>query len=281
MLGKLTATTICSVKGCKKPICNKGTQLCWQHYCRHLKYGDVTHNERPRNRRCSVVGCTNPHKGQGYCKKHLDRFRQYGNPLVTKIVRQPGRVCSVPGCDNPHSAKGLCRIHYLRNYGRGGDIKERRRVAAGAPKQFMDNALLWKSDECLIWPYSRTDGYASISPHWKLGTGVCRYLCTRVYGPAPTERHHCAHSCGNGQKGCINPRHLRWATPEENMRDKRKHGTANRGERVHLSKLTVTQVREMRSLKGQWSAKVLAAHFGVKVSTVYSIFSGQSWAWLE
>lgn len=29
---------------------------------------------------CSVPGCGNPHKGRGFCNKHLIRWRKYGDP---------------------------------------------------------------------------------------------------------------------------------------------------------------------------------------------------------
>jgi hypothetical protein len=35
---------------------------------------------------CSVGGCSNKHKGHGYCNKHLLRLRNNGDPLVTKRV---------------------------------------------------------------------------------------------------------------------------------------------------------------------------------------------------
>jgi hypothetical protein len=33
------------------------------------------------------------------------------------------------------------------------------------------------------------------------------------------------HSCGNGDKGCVNPKHLRIGTPSENNADTLEHGT--------------------------------------------------------
>lgn len=36
------------------------------------------------SRRCSIAGCDGPHKGRGYCNKHLIRYRRYGDPLMVR-----------------------------------------------------------------------------------------------------------------------------------------------------------------------------------------------------
>lgn len=33
---------------------------------------------------CSVDGCNNKHKGHGYCDKHYQRYKRYGNPYTVK-----------------------------------------------------------------------------------------------------------------------------------------------------------------------------------------------------
>lgn len=52
---------------------------------------------------------------------------------------------------------------------------------------------------------------------------VHRLVCIRRHGPPPTDDLEAAHSCGNA--GCVNPRHIRWATRFENAADKKLHGT--------------------------------------------------------
>jgi hypothetical protein len=60
------------------------------------------------------------------------------------------------------------------------------------------------------------------SGHFERAT---RVMCKLAHGPAPTPKHHAAHSCGKGHEACINPKHLRWATPRENAADAKLHGT--------------------------------------------------------
>lgn len=38
------------------------------------------------NRKCSVEGCDNRHNSHGYCRKHLYRWKRYGDPLFVKKI---------------------------------------------------------------------------------------------------------------------------------------------------------------------------------------------------
>lgn len=60
-------------------------------------------------------------------------------------------------------------------------------------------------------------------------------------GPRPSSRHHGAHAPSNDKR---NNRlsNLRWATPEENERDKKQHGTARRGSARKLLPLEVAAI---------------------------------------
>ena len=106
------------------------------------------------------------------------------------------------------------------------------------PKQFYEESLQIETDDCVIWPYNRKpDGYARISYYDnEYGTPlVCRIVCTKVYGPAPSDDYQAAHSCNNGSKGCINWKHLSWKTQRDNLIEAgtRKRGTVyNKGREV-------------------------------------------------
>ena len=74
---------------------------------------------------------------------------------------------------------------------------------------------------------------------------------------------------------------LVWATREENMRHRILHGTLPdlRGENHPQHKLTIRDVRRMRSLRAQGvSQKRLAHRFGVTQSTISSICRRDTWA---
>jgi hypothetical protein len=144
------------------------------------------------------------------------------------------------------------------------------RTSPGSCQKFLAKALAYKGDECLFWPYSgKPGGYPQI---WLDGTSklLGRVVCERVHGPPPTPEHEAAHSCGRGNKGCITPRHLRWATHAENVADRVAHGTA---------KLTAKDVRAIRRMvsQGTRTQKQLAARFGVGEPTISKIVRREMW----
>lgn len=42
-----------------------------------------------KNKECSIVGCNKKYKGLGYCDKHYQRFKKWGNPLAKKSHNNP------------------------------------------------------------------------------------------------------------------------------------------------------------------------------------------------
>jgi hypothetical protein len=189
-------------------------------------------------------------------------------------------ICSVADCDKPAERVGFCWSHYFRNY-RYGDPSAGRTARGSRAKYLYEVAIPYDKDDCLIWPYSRTKGYGSIALPGRRRSTVTHIICEAVHGPAPTPKHHAAHSCGNGRAGCCNPRHLSWKTAKENIADTVIHGTSNRGERCGSAKLTADQVRKIRALKGQATVTELARTFGVSRRQIRSIQQRTSWAWLE
>jgi hypothetical protein len=47
-------------------------------------------------------------------------------------------------------------------------------------------------------------------------------MCLLAHGEAPPGKNIVAHWCGNAK--CVSPRHLRWATQQENADDNRRLG---------------------------------------------------------
>lgn len=88
---------------------------------------------------------------------------------------------------------------------------------------------------------------------------------------------HLAHSehCV-GKKHCCNPEHLTPKTVAENMADKIRDGTDNRGENCYNSKLTSQQVLEIRERANELH-KDLAMEFGVKRQAITKIINKQRW----
>lgn len=171
---------------------------------------------------------------------------------------------------------GLCAGHDRRKklY---GDPMMGRRSRGTAARYFHDVVLPYDGDECLTWPFTTSvGGYAVVQLDGRQQY-VSRILCERQFGPAPTAEHHAAHSCGNGAGHCCTKRHLRWATPAENIQDKVGHGTILRGEMNPLSKLTAEKVRHIRSFKGVLTQMEIAAYFGVSQTLISQIFLNKIW----
>nr|WP_313709014.1 hypothetical protein [Brucella intermedia] len=188
------------------------------------------------------------------------------------------RICSVPGCGKRHSAKGYCGQHYQKFIRYGDPELGRSNKPYGSYREFIEYALHeYDSDDCLIWPYQKTNkGYAVITIDGTRTT-VSRYICREINGKPPQEEYQAAHSCGNGHLGCINSRHLRWATPSENHEDKNIHGTMIAGEDSNLSKLSESDVLAIRDLRPSMKVKDLAEKFGCSTGLVWLICKRKVW----
>lgn len=192
------------------------------------------------------------------------------------------KLCAVEGCGKTVEKRGWCNAHYAR-WRRSGDANEGRplRAAPGAKADWLASHSTYSGDDCLRWPYAyNPNGYAeSVVDGQK--TSANRAMCILAHGPAPSDRHEAAHTCGNGGKGCLNPRHLRWKTAAENQSDRVTDGTSNRGVRAPANKLSEDQVRAIRLLEGAESRAVVATRYGITAQAVSLIWSRTNWAWLE
>lgn len=188
--------------------------------------------------------------------------------------------CSIQGCEREHKARGWCKMHYAR-WSKYGDPNKTVTAPTGEPANFYGNMVIaFDGDECLPWPYGTNGvGYGKL---WL--DGRVRYVhvlvCEHVNGPPPTPKHEAAHSCGKGHLGCVNPRHLSWKTRAENHADKLIHGTHLRGENHPSTKLTNSDARAIRSLRGSTTQREIALKFAVSEKTVNAIQMGRKWSWL-
>jgi|GEM_PF-1937551 len=195
-------------------------------------------------------------------------------------LHEPGsRICSLDGCDRPPHAFGYCAMHYTR-WKRYGDPKFVLNGNDGLVQTWLaDLFASAPTDDCVSWPFAKTDEGYGIFQADKRRHVASRYVCEVTYGLPPTPKHQAAHSCGNGHLGCVNPRHLRWATKAENADDKMDHGTLLRGEQHGSSKLSEADVREIiaRRSTGEM-CKLIAKDFGITRQHVSALFTGRRWS---
>lgn len=101
---------------------------------------------------------------------------------------------------------------------------------------------------------------------------VHQLVLEAFHGPRPIG-HVTRHL--NGVRTDNRPENLRWGTYEENSADQARHGTAARGERSGVSRLTDEIVRAIRSSTA--SNMQIAKALGVATSTVWYVRNGCTW----
>lgn len=154
-----------------------------------------------------------------------------------------------------------------------------RKTPIGAPMAWVKSTSLYDGDECVDWPFGWVRrGYGSLMVEGKRMLAH-RYMCELAHGTPASGELQAAHSCG--RRSCVNPRHLRWATPSENAMDMKIHGVAPIGEKHGRARLKESDVLRIRSLVGVGvTAKEIAKEYGVHPSTVSLAASGKNWAHL-
>lgn len=140
---------------------------------------------------------------------------------------------------------------------------------------FVDNPPA--TDACIEWPFALApNGYPRIvHPSYETHL-VHRIVLTACGGEPPAATSMAAHkptTCHN--PGCVNPRHLRWASNTENQQDRVRDNTSNRGRGSQLTKQHVLTIARSRS-----RSVALGDQFGISRQAVADIRSGRTWAWL-
>lgn len=184
--------------------------------------------------------------------------------------------CSIDGCNRPVKTRGWCALHYQRWYHHGDPKPDL--VVAGEPRRWIaDLAKQPMKDGCIQWPFFvQGNGYGTFTIGRKT-FAAHRWICQAVHGAPPTKAHQAAHSCGN--RWCVSPKHLRWATPSENAADKLLHGTDGRGEKNHVAKLTANDVRDIRVRLAAGQTQVsIAALYNVTQANISAIKRGVNWS---
>jgi len=124
-----------------------------------------------------------------------------------------------------------------------------------------------------------TTGYMKISRrnNGKKETYQIHVLMLNAFvGPCPPGLE-CRHLNGNKLDNRW-PENLTWGTHAQNMEDRIFHGTDNGGERNGRSRLTQTEVNDIRSRTDYYGLnRHLAMEFGVSRATIIRIRSGVTW----
>lgn len=131
-----------------------------------------------------------------------------------------------------------------------------------------------RGESCWEWTGTRIPrGYGAI--HFDGKSRLAHRMAWLVrHGVLPEGLHVC-HSCDN--RGCVNPDHLFLGTPTDNMQDmlSKGRGRKARGEQVPQHKLTVEDVRAIKTHEGR--TKDLVEIYSVSRTTIQRIRASKTW----
>jgi hypothetical protein len=228
-------------------------------------------------KKCSIDGCDKNVSARGLCKNHYMLAYKRGEFDVIRRKSQntnPPEYCQAEGCEKKHYSLGYCNAHYtrLRRHGspHGGGTPQ------GEPLEWICSHVNHESNECLAWPYAKARGYGIVAFNGRQRV-ASNLMCELANGKSPKGKPEAAHTCGKGHLGCVNPRHLYWASHKENHQDKKSHGTLLKGEGHPMCRLTESDVLYIRSQKGAIRADDLAEKFSVSRSHIYLIWARKLW----
>lgn len=143
---------------------------------------------------------------------------------------------------------------------------------------WIEDHLSYAGDECIAWPFTKSkEGYGRIWAYGRMYPSY-RLMCELAHGGPENPDLQAAHSCGNGRFGCMNPKHLRWATRAENEADKKKHGTVGRGAKNPAAKLSDFDVEAIREIAPYATQATLCRHYGISSTQISRIVNGKRWA---
>ena len=145
---------------------------------------------------------------------------------------------------------------------------------SGRGVNFLRAAIEADTDECILWPFYRMkNGYGQVSLHD--GSHLAhRTVCIVAHGEPPQGKPQAAHHCG--QRACVNPNHIRWASQTENEADKFSHGTWY--SRISAPKLSAEIVHEMRlDHAAGFTVSDLVKKYSTPESTVIKVVRRVTW----
>lgn len=184
--------------------------------------------------------------------------------------------CSIKGCEQEAKAVNLCPAHRGRIYRHGDpNVQLRNRGIGKTPElRFWSRVAITADDNrCWEWQAGTTKfGYGEVAVN-KVRFLAHRYAWFLTHGVIPNL--FILHSCDNPK--CVNPKHLREGTDQDNSDDKVSRDRQPKGEKHWHSKLTAEKVRTIKTLLNSKTNNELAEQFNVSFATIADIRTGRTW----
>jgi len=172
--------------------------------------------------------------------------------------------------------KGFCGKHSMR-FRRHGDPLAGR-TSRGESFLWLKKIVANPPQNCVVWPYGKTTGYGKLQ---YAGRKILAHRLSLILftGEEPDGMWatHLPVICHD--PACVNPLHLRWASPTQNQADRLEDETSTRGESNGNSELTVEKVLEIR--EDSRPQLIIALEHGVSRGHVISIKNRHRWGWLK
>lgn len=131
----------------------------------------------------------------------------------------------------------------------------------------------FNGDDCLIWPFARhPTGYGTFGYLGEIYYAH-RFMCELVNGQPPIKGLVAAHSCKD--RSCVNPDHLSWKTPRQNLMDRHRDGTLTKKRWTKYGTLTDDELQQICVLKDYLNQREIGAIFGISYQHVSVIQNGK------
>ena len=134
-----------------------------------------------------------------------------------------------------------------------------------------------KTRKCWLWKASTSQGYGVIGLGSRSkGTEKAHRVSWKLYrGPIPPDKQ-VLHRCNN--RLCVRPSHLYLGTQKQNIDDSFRAGTFPLGSRNGQSKITETDVIEIRRLASLgWTATKLTKKYPLDRMTISRCIRRETW----
>ena len=225
---------------------------------------------------CSFEGCDKPVQAKRLCQSHYGQKRRglKLRPLRARWEKTAIHPCRIEGCRRKTSKEGgLCQYHTARERLTGSPTGKRTLRESGMSEEEHAAWILSQcapdGSGCMIWPHGTTgSGYAASNRD-----GNCvlaRYIVADHELPPRPEGAKLHNSCGN--KLCLSPEHLRWATQSEICTER----STRRGRGPFLKEEQIVEMRERRAKRVD--VHTLARDYGITAGAVYNICAGKVWS---